>query len=126
MAPRKIVGRKRHIAVDTDGRLLAVNLTTGDISDRAGAQMILPAIRKRLSASLGSSICTPTAPTTGASSWKAAYLDFDIEVVRRIEGQPGFNVLPRRWVVERTLAGWHDGGVASSATTRPASTCQKP
>jgi putative transposase len=34
---------------------------------------------------------------------KAAYLDF--EVVRRIEGQPGFNVLPRRWVVERTF-GW--------------------
>ncbi len=28
-----------------------------------------------------------------------------IEVVRRIEGQPGFNVLPRRWVVERTF-GW--------------------
>jgi transposase len=27
------------------------------------------------------------------------------EVVRRIEGQPGFNVLPRRWVVERTF-GW--------------------
>ena len=36
---------------------------------------------------------------------KAAYLDFVIEVVRRIEGQPGFNVLPRRWVVERTF-GW--------------------
>ena len=49
--PKKIVGRKRHIAVDTDGRLLAVNLTTGDISDSAGAQMILTAIRKRLSAS---------------------------------------------------------------------------
>jgi hypothetical protein len=44
---KKIVGRKRHIAVDTDGRLLAVNLTTGDISDSAGAQMILTAIRKR-------------------------------------------------------------------------------
>jgi putative transposase len=36
---------------------------------------------------------------------KAAYLDFVIEVVRRIEGQPAFNVLPRRWVVERTF-GW--------------------
>ncbi|TCU20462.1 DDE family transposase [Rhizobium sullae] len=36
---------------------------------------------------------------------KAAYLDFLIEVVRRIEGQPGVNVLPRRWVVARTF-GW--------------------
>jgi hypothetical protein len=40
-AGKKIVGRKRHIAVDTDGRLLMVNLTTADISDSAGAQMIL-------------------------------------------------------------------------------------
>src|SRR5271168_3975136 len=46
-AGKKIVGRKRHIAVDTDGRLLAVNLTTADISDSAGAQPILDAIRKR-------------------------------------------------------------------------------
>lgn len=34
-AGKKIVGRKRHIAVDTDGRLLMVNLTTADISDDA-------------------------------------------------------------------------------------------
>lgn len=27
-----------------------------------------------------------------------------IEVVRRIDNEPGFNVLPRRWVVERTFA----------------------
>src|SRR5687768_1263559 len=40
-AGKKIVGRKRHIAVDTDGRLLMVNLTTADISDSAGAQAIL-------------------------------------------------------------------------------------
>ena len=44
---KKIVGRKRHIAVDTDGRLLMVNLTPADISDSAGGQMILDAIRKR-------------------------------------------------------------------------------
>lgn len=46
-AGKKVVGRKRHIAVDTDGRLLMVNLTTADISDSAGAQSILDAIRKR-------------------------------------------------------------------------------
>ncbi len=46
-AGKKIVGRKRHIAVDTDGRLLMVNLTTADVSDSAGAQAILDAIRKR-------------------------------------------------------------------------------
>ena len=36
---------------------------------------------------------------------KAAFLDFVIEIVRRIEGDAGFKVLPRRWVVERTF-GW--------------------
>lgn len=46
-AAKKVVGRKRHIAVDTDGRLLMVNLTPADISDSAGAQTILDGIRKR-------------------------------------------------------------------------------
>ncbi len=36
---------------------------------------------------------------------KAAFLDFVIKIVRKMEGQQGFEVLPRRWVVERTF-GW--------------------
>ena len=40
-------GRKRHIAVDPDRRLLMVNLTTADTSDSVGAQAILDAIHKR-------------------------------------------------------------------------------
>ena len=43
----EIAGRKRHIAVDTDGQLLMINLTPADISDSAGAQMILDGVRKR-------------------------------------------------------------------------------
>ena len=46
-AGKKVVGRKRHIAVDADGGLLMVNLAPGDTSDSGGAQMILDAIRKR-------------------------------------------------------------------------------
>jgi hypothetical protein len=45
-AGKKITGRKHHIAVDTDGRLLLVNLTPADISDSAGAQAILEANRQ--------------------------------------------------------------------------------
>lgn len=44
---KKTVRCKRHVVVDTDGRLLMVNLTSPDISDSAGAQMILDAIRQR-------------------------------------------------------------------------------
>lgn len=36
-AHKKISGRKRHITVDTDGRLLAVNLTRADIANSTGA-----------------------------------------------------------------------------------------
>ena len=34
---KRTVGRKRHIAVDAEGRLLMVDLTTADISDSAGS-----------------------------------------------------------------------------------------
>src|SRR6202021_1225902 len=44
-AGKKIVGRKRHIAGDTDGRLLMVNLTPADVSDSAGAQIIFDGVR---------------------------------------------------------------------------------
>jgi len=102
-AGKKIVGRKRHVVVDTDGRLLAVNLTTADISDSAGAQMILDAIRKRWP--WIKHLFADGAYDRGQLMDKAAFLDFVIEVVRRIDSDPGFKVLPRRWVVERTL-GW--------------------
>lgn len=98
---KKIVGRKRHIAVDTSGRLLLVNLTTADISDSVGAQAILDAIRKRWP-------CVRHLFADGAYDRrqlldKAEFLGFTVEIVRRID--EGFKILPRRWVVERTF-GW--------------------
>lgn len=100
---KKITGRKRHIAVDTDGRLLMINLTSADISDSAGAQMILDAIRKRWP--WLKHLFADGAYDRGQLMDKAAFLDFVIEIVRKMEGQQGFEVLPRRWVVERTF-GW--------------------
>jgi len=100
---KKIVGRKRHVAVDTDGRLLMVNLTPADISDSAGAQMILDAIRKRWP--WIKHLFADGAYDRTQLMDKAAFLDFVIEVIRRIDTEPGFHVLPRRWVVERTF-GW--------------------
>ncbi len=102
-AAKKTVGRKRHVVVDTDDRLLMVNLTPADISDSAGAQMILDAIGKRwpwlkLLFADGAYDLTQLID-------KAAFLDFVIEVVRRIDDESGFKVVPRRWVVERTF-GW--------------------
>ena len=102
-AGKKIVGRKRHIAVDTDGRLLMVNLTPADISDSAGAQTILDGIRKRWP--WVKHLFADGAYDRLKLMDKAAYLDFVIEIIRRSDDQKGFQVLPRRWVVERTF-GW--------------------
>lgn len=102
-AGKKIVGRKRHIAVDTDGRLLMVNLTTADISDSAGAQMILGAVRKRWP--WLKHLFADGAYDRRQLMDKARFLDFVVEVVRRTDHEPGFKVLPRRWVVERSF-GW--------------------
>lgn len=102
-AGKKIVGRKRHIAVDTDGRLLMVNLTPADISDSAGAQTILVAIRKRWP--WVKHLFADGAYDRLKLMDKAAYLKFVLEIIRRRDGTKGFEVLPRRWVVERTF-GW--------------------
>jgi transposase len=102
-AGKKIVGRKRHIAVDTDGRLLMVNLTAADISDSAGAVVVLEAIRKRWP--WVKHLFADGAYDRTQLMDKAAFLDFTIEVIRRSDNQQGFEVLPRRWVVERTF-GW--------------------
>jgi transposase len=102
-AGKKIVGRKRHIAVDTDGRLLMVNLTTADISDSAGAQAIVDTIRKRWP--WLKHLFADGAYDRSKLMDKAAFRDMVIEIVRRIDTEPSFKVLPRRWVVERTF-GW--------------------
>jgi len=101
-AAKKIAGRKRHIVVDTDGRLLAVNLSPADLSDSAGAQMILVAIRKRWP--WLKHLFADGAYDRGQLMSKAAFLDFVVEVVRRLDREKGFKVIKRRWVVERTFA----------------------
>ncbi|MES2258906.1 MAG: IS5 family transposase [Pseudomonadota bacterium] len=101
-ANKKINGRKRHIAVDTDGRLLAVNLTPADIADSTGAQLVLDALVQRWP--WVKHLFGDSAYDRRALMDKAEYLNFTIEVVRPLLGQIGFQVQPRRWVVERTFA----------------------
>ena len=80
-----------------------INLTPADISNSAGAQQILDAIRKRWP--WVKHLFADGAYDRLKLMDKAAYLELVIEIVRRRDGQKGFEVLPRRWVVERTF-GW--------------------
>ncbi|MCG7360567.1 IS5 family transposase [Roseomonas sp. ACRSG] len=102
-AAKRLKGRKRHIVVDTDGRLLMINLTAADVQDASGAEQIVKAIRKRWP--WLKHLFADGAYDRGKLMSAAAYHGFVIEVVRKLAGQQGFQVLPRRWVVERTF-GW--------------------
>jgi transposase len=102
-AAKRIIGRKRHIAVDTDGRLLMVNLTPADVADSTGAQAILETIRRRWP--WVKHLFADAAYDRLMLMDKAAYVDFIVGIIRRSEQQRAFAVQPRRRVVERTF-GW--------------------
>ena len=102
-AAKKVWGRKRHIAVDTDGLLLGVLVHAADIQDADSAGELLSRIKALycwLRAVFADSIYNRL-PVLLA----CFLLGLTLIIVRRIAGSTGFVVLPRRWVVERTL-GW--------------------
>ena len=102
-AAKQVKGRKRHVAVDTDGRLLMGNLTPANVQDAEGAEEIIKAIRQRWP--WLRHLFADRAYDRGKLMSEAVYRDFVIEIVRKLQGQKGFHVLPRRWVVERSF-GW--------------------
>jgi transposase len=100
---KKVNGRKRHLLVDTLGLLIGVVVTAASAQDRAGAAMLLKAARAR-GRHLLALIWGDKAYDGPWTHWAARALGIAIEVVLQPPGQQGFQVLPRRWVVERTHA----------------------
>jgi putative transposase len=98
-AGKKIKGRKRHAMVDTDGRALAIQAHSADVQDRDGAIPLL----KRSRASFPFVECAFADSAYAARRVKDA-TRIAIKVVKKIADQVGFQVLPRRWVVERFFA----------------------
>ena len=101
-AGKKINGRKRHIAVDTGGLLLAVVVTIAGIQDRDAAHRLLTQLRGRFSAI--SLVWADGGYAGRLVIWARKVLALTVEVVKRTDDVTGFAVLPRRWVVERTFA----------------------
>jgi putative transposase len=103
-AHKRVKGRKRHLLVDTLGLLLAVVVTAANVQDKAGALAAL----KRLSGGCKKlrRIWADGAYRTERgllASWVERHR-IALTTVQRPEGQRGFAVLPRRWVVERTFS----------------------
>jgi transposase len=100
-AGKKINGRKRHIAVDTGGLLLTVLVTAASVQDRDAAKPLLWNLRRAFP-----SIALAWADGGYAGklvAWAKTALHLTLEIVRRPDDLHTFKVLPRRWVVERTL-----------------------
>jgi putative transposase len=104
-AGKRIKGRKRHLLVDTLGLVLGVAVTPANITERAGAQMLLSQV---LGWFTWLRILWVDGGYTGEAfaQWvKGLRPKLHVEVVKRSDDLAGFKVLPHRWVVERTF-GW--------------------
>jgi transposase len=100
-AGKKIKGRKRHIAVDTQGWLLAVIVHSAAIQDRAGARAVLT----RLFATFSTltTVFVDGGYTGKLLDWAKQMFGWTVQVVKRTDAHR-FVVLPKRWIVERTFA----------------------
>lgn len=122
---KKIKGRKRHLLVDTQGSLLKVKVHPANVMDRDGVELLLPPAPTKeqfphlshvwldgaykgkdkgkdwIEQQLGWTAQIVQHPPKPRGVWapKGAVIDW-----ATLLPPPGFHVLPRRWVVERTLA----------------------
>ena len=99
-AEKKVKGRKRHIVVDTTGNLLSVKVHAANIHDTKSGKD--PAIHAYLIYPTIKNFC-------GDEGYRKSFeediyweLEFVVDISARIK--PGFEILPKRWVVERTFA----------------------
>lgn len=101
-AGKKVKGRKRHILVDTLGLLLIAKVLTADIQDRDGAKLLFSAIKGQM----------PRLQLIWADGgyrgkliiWVAVKCLWILEIVKRNDDLKVFQVLPKRWIVERTFS----------------------
>lgn len=103
-ANKRVNGRKRHVLVDTTGLLLAAAVTPANVQDKAGALVALGRLGgggKKLRRVWADGAYRTT--RGHLASWAQRH-GVSLTAVERPEGQRGFSLLPRRWVVERTFS----------------------
>src|ERR1700739_4557679 len=99
---KKIDGRKRHVVVDTLGLLWALVVTPASVHDSEGAKKVLNAFRSVVKFP---KIIWADAAYRAVVNWAWIRWMWKIAIVIAKKGQKGFQVQPKRWIVERTF-GW--------------------
>ena len=104
-AGKKIKGRKRHLAVDSLGLILAMRITSAAVQDRDAAKSLIP---RMTSMYQRVQVIWADGGYLGALvQWVKQLRPFGklrLEIVRRCDHLKGFKVLPKRWIIERTFA----------------------
>ena len=103
-------GRKRHLVVDVLGLVLLVVVHSAGIQDGAGGLLTLQKLFDRIKRNLHNRWCRLKLIWADGAyedivAWVKQHCGWKLEVVRRPPDAKGFQILPRRWVVERTF-GW--------------------
>jgi putative transposase len=105
-AGKKVTGRKRHLLVDTLGLLMRVVVTAGDMQDRDGAKLLLKEVAEQAELSNRLELIWADGGYRGALvAWVEEILGWKLEIVEKQASLIGFQILPKRWIVERTF-GW--------------------
>lgn len=106
-AGKKVKGRKRFLTVDTLGLVLRVLVTAASVSEREGGKQVLKQVNQ-----MGEAVSRlHTIWVDGGfdgepfMQWVMNFCRWIVQVVLRPKERQGFVLLPKRWVVERTL-GW--------------------
>lgn len=100
MGEKKVKGRKRHIVTDTQGHLLHVKVHAANIHDTVGGCMVFQEALKKYPTLKG--VCADAGYRKTMKEYVQNILKKTIEISARIT--PGWAILAKRWVVERTLA----------------------
>jgi putative transposase len=100
---KKVKGRKRHVLTDTLGNLLEVVVSAANTTDVEGAKLVLMKVEKQIAWRL-LKLWADQGYQGDLEAFLYNHWQIQVEIVRPEAGQKGFEVQPRRWVVERTLA----------------------
>src|ERR1700684_55276 len=103
-AGKKIKGKKRHVLVDTQGLLMHAIVHSADIQDRDGGALLMASLFGAFPFLVKLYADGGYQGPEFQRAMKRILARVDLEIVKRLGHAKGFVVLPKRWIVERTLA----------------------
>ena len=102
---KKVSGRKRNLIVDTLGLLVLAKVTSANVQDvHAGKQTFQDLLERPEYLTRLQTIFADGGYRGELVDWVKENLHADLSIVLKVDGQTGFHVLPKRWVIERTNA----------------------